>query len=282
MQEQRDAGCAAVSMNDLYFIKLGGSVITDTEKPKTPKREEIARLLNEILSAQAENSFTVVIGHGSGSFGHSVAKQYRVQEGLCHGESKKGAAETRQVARELNSILIETGLHYGMPLMAFSPSSFAVAKGRRLVQGTSKHIDHAISQGFIPVVYGDVVTDLDQGVSIASTEEAFRFLTQEIKPTKIVLGTDVDGVFDSDPTKNPGARLIKEVNGKNIETVLSGAAGAHKIDVTGGMKTKLSILYEMVKATGATGYILNASKPGTVKKVLAGKENEVLCTRVVA
>ena len=268
-------------MNDLYFIKLGGSVITDTEKPKTPKREEIARLLNEINSAQTEKGFSVIVGHGSGSFGHSVAKQYRVQEGLCHDESRKGAALTRQVARELNSIFIETGLHYGMPLMAFSPSSFAVAKGKRLVQGTSKHIDHALSQGFIPVVYGDVVTDMDQGVSIASTEEAFRFLTQDIKPTKIVLGTDVDGVFDSDPTKNPGARLIKEVNGGNVATVLSGTEGAHKIDVTGGMKTKLGILYEMVKMTGATGYIVNAGKPDVVRKVLSGKESEVQCTRVV-
>ena len=61
-----------------YFIKLGGSVITNTEKPYTAKIGTIRRVLNEIKEAKRDKDFNLIIGHGGGSFPHIPAHKYKV------------------------------------------------------------------------------------------------------------------------------------------------------------------------------------------------------------
>ncbi len=263
----------------LYLVKIGGSVITDTNRPQVAKRDEIVRLFREISSARLEGKFNVIIGHGSGSFGHTVAKQYKVNEGMVDETSRRGAALTKIAAMDLNRIVLEVGVGMGIPVFPFSASSFSFAKERMLQDGTVEGIRHALEGGFVPVVHGDVVMDSKLGASIASTEEVFRFLSGRIRPAKIVLGTDVDGVFDKDPTKHKDAKLVHLVNGENYRTVLSSAAGAKKVDVTGGMRSKLELLYGVVHETGATGYIMNAAAHGAMRKVLVG-DPAAVCTVV--
>ncbi|MDE1810736.1 MAG: hypothetical protein KGH66_01710 [Candidatus Micrarchaeota archaeon] len=265
---------------DLVFIKIGGSVITDVTKPSTAKNSEIKRLLKEMWEAKQAKDFDLIIGHGSGSFAHVVGKRYRVNEGLINEESKTGASRTHIAAQKLNLILNEIGLDMGIPLYSFTVSSFSMASAMKLTSGFSSSISTALSKGFIPTVYGDAVLDSAQGVAICSTEEVFRFLSESIRPTKIIMGTDVNGIYDMDPVLNKGAKLISSVDGTNIKKVTSFAGEARKIDVSGGMHTKLSRLYDMVSKTGATGYIANASAPGTIKKLMAGREKEVECTVV--
>ncbi len=269
-------------MAELYMVKIGGGSITDPDKPRTARRDVISRLLEEVYDAQKEKGFNVIIGHGSGSFGHVTAKEYRVNEGLINKDSIRGAILTKVVASELNSIVIDEAVKLGIPVFPFFPSSFALAEGRRLEQGFVSHIADIIARGFIPLVHGDVVVDSKQGISIASTEEVLRFISTRIPVKKIVLATDVDGVYDKDPNKHPDAKLIEKVTPKNIDDVVSGANVAHKVDVTGGMRTKVSILYDIVRAgNGTTGYILNAQTPGALRSLLHGDTN-TKCTEIRA
>lgn len=261
---------------ELIFIKIGGGSITDDSKSNTARKDVITRLLAEIYAAKNENDFDVIIGHGGGSFGHHTAKEYRTNEGFVNERSKKGAALTAKVSRELNNIVTEIGAELDIPVFPFSPSSFALAENKRLVDGTIEPIRQALDKGFIPIVYGDAVIDSKMGVCIASTEEILRFIAIRLKPTKVVVGADVDGVYDKDPSKFPDAKLVRLVTPENIDEVIAGAGGAKKIDVTGGMKTKIGLVYEIVKATGADGYIANVKKDGVLRDVLLGKD--VPCT----
>ncbi len=265
---------------ETYFIKLGGSVLTDTKNENVAKVGEIKRLLNEIKGAMRNKRFSLIIGHGSGSFAHVPARFYRTNEGLVDGNSRRGALITKIAANDLDRIIAFTGSELDMPLFPFSPSSFALSRKGRMVEGSVSNLKSAIDKGFIPLVYGDVMIDSEMGVSIASTEEVLRFLSGHITPSKVILGTDVDGVFESDPKRNPDAALIKKVDSSNIDSVMAGAAGAQKVDVTGGMQTKVRWLYDIAKDTGSVGYIANAGKPGMMKDILLG--DDVDCTVVTA
>jgi isopentenyl phosphate kinase len=67
---------------ELVFVKLGGSLITDKHKEATARMDVIGRLAVEIQRAlQARPDLSLVLGHGSGSFGHVVAERYQVQSG---------------------------------------------------------------------------------------------------------------------------------------------------------------------------------------------------------
>lgn len=264
--------------NNLYMIKIGGGSITDQDRPRTAKREIISRLLQEIKEAKKKKGFKLILGHGGGSFSHITANMYRVQDGLRGSDSVRGALMTKVVASDLNLIVVEEAMKLDMPVFPFFPSSFAIARGKRLTAGFLEHITRALNLGMIPMVYGDIVIDTKQGVSIVSTEEVMRFIASNIPLKRIVLATDVNGVYNKDPHTNPRAKLIREVNQDNIDSVMTNASISHKVDVTGGMRTKIGLLYETVCRANAIGYIANATTPGVIKKLLLGKR--VPCTRI--
>ncbi len=257
-----------------YFVKLGGSIITDTSKPYTARVPLISKLLNKIKKVEGRNSIKVIVGHGGGSFPHVPAHKYRVNEGLVNRLSWKGAALTHHVADELNRIVVSEALKLGLRVFPFSPSSFSLWRSGESPEGYVGQIREALKKGFVPIVYGDVVFDSKKGVSIASTEQVFSFIAKSIRPSRIILTTDVDGVFDKDPKIYPDAKLINVIDSTNIDKVLNGAGGSHKVDVTGGMATKLSLLYCMVKQNDALGIIVNGTKPELFEKALQNKIDE--------
>lgn len=263
---------------ELYLVKIGGSIITDVKKEAVPRVEQIERLLKEIKQAKEEKGFDIILGHGAGSYGHTSAKRYMIHEGLNDPEGRKGTSLTHQAMLDLNKIVAEKAIELGMCPYHFPPSSFAHSENRKIVGGDVESIKIALEKGFMPIVHGDGMMDIAQGVSIASTEEVFRFLSTKLKVSLILLGTDTDGVYDKDPMLNKDAVLIKEINSKNIKEIVMNTGGARKVDVTGGMKTKISLLYEAIKSNNSIGYIANAGKAGVVKSILSSKPTR--CTTV--
>ena len=59
----------------IQLLKLGGSLITDKANAKTPRRETLSRIALEIAAYRryAGADGRLILGHGSGSFGHIPA-----------------------------------------------------------------------------------------------------------------------------------------------------------------------------------------------------------------
>ena len=89
----------------------------------------------------------------------------------------------------------------------------------------------------------------------------------EFKAEQVIFGSDVDGVFTSDP-KLDVAKLIEKVSINNIHADVGNST---VIDVTGGMLGKLSEAKEAVKA-GTIVVFLNAAKAGRVENALKGEK----------
>ena len=267
----------------LYFVKFGGSVITNTKKRSTAKVHEIDRLLKEVDEARTLRGFDVIIGHGSGSFAHVPAKKYKVNEGLKYSNSMKGSVITLKEAANLDNIVVDRAMKLGIPVFPFSAHSFGMFEAGHMSPIFIDGIKAALRQGFIPIVYGDVVIDKNKGVSIASTEEILVGLSKKLKPNKIILGTDVDGVFTKDPRVHKDAKLIRRLDKSNFKMGIAGTGDSvGRANVTGGMQGKLMALYKAISRVGATGYIINAATPGNVKKVLLGEDKKIKCTVVCA
>src|SRR5690348_358386 len=132
---------------ELYFIKLGGSIITDTSSPSTHRWDVIVRLLGEIKKAKQARNFNLLIGHGGGSFGHIVAKEYNVQEGLVNKDSAKGAEKTHGKMHQLNSIVVNAAEELELSPYPFSPSNFAHSSNRMIVGGDLEGIKIAMEKG---------------------------------------------------------------------------------------------------------------------------------------
>ena len=84
----------AMQNRPLIFLKLGGSLITDKQRPRTPRPEVLSRLAGEIGRAlKAQPKISLVLGNGAGSFGHVTAKKYGTRQGVRTEQEWKGFAE---------------------------------------------------------------------------------------------------------------------------------------------------------------------------------------------
>src|SRR5512135_360297 len=93
---------------ELIFLKLGGSVITDKTSPYTVRHEKldalviaIASLLNELPDIQ------LVLGHGSGSYGHSAASRHKTIDGVSGSQAWRGFTEVWYQASLLNRFVMD-------------------------------------------------------------------------------------------------------------------------------------------------------------------------------
>lgn len=234
----------------LVFVKWGGSLITDKTRPETARPEIIRRLAREVRQAQREDeTLRVLLGHGSGSFGHVAARRYRVREGVCGSAGWVGYARTAAAAARLNRIVVDICLEEGLSVVSLPPSASAWCEDGRLVSLATEPHRFLLARRVTPVVYGDVALDRVRGGTIVSTEEVFAFLARHdpgLRPDRILLVGEVDGVFTRDPRQHPDARLIPLLT---PEAALGqqGLGGSHGTDVTGGMAAKVRVMAQLVQ-----------------------------------
>src|SRR5438270_4012722 len=189
------------------FLKLGGSLITDKTRPCSARTAVIHRCAREVADAlQARPDLSLLLGHGSGSFGHFAA----LQSGFGSG-GLQGFAETGAAAARLNRIVVDICLAEGLQVAAFPPSASAVCADGTLIELATQPIEMALNARLVPVVFGDVAFDRTRGESIASTEIVFAFLARHLLPTRIVLAGQVDGVFTADPVSDARAERIARI-----------------------------------------------------------------------
>ena len=115
----------------LLFLKLGGSLITDKDQTSTPRAETIDRLAREIArGVNAQPDLRLILGHGSGSFGHVAARKHGTRQGVNTPEGWRGFVEVWQQARALNEMVLQSMLRDGAKdsrgcAMAFGPGLVA-------------------------------------------------------------------------------------------------------------------------------------------------------------
>lgn len=226
---------------ETVFLKLGGSLLTDKRGEEAPRTDVIARLAREVAQARTEMpDLRLVLGHGSGSFGHVHARRHGTRHGVQTPEQWAGFAATADAAARLNRITVAALLDAGVPAWSIQPSATLRSVDGRIVAGPEAPIEAALARGLVPVIFGDVALDDVRGGTIASTEEIFAWLLPRLCPTRIVLAGEVAGIYTADPLVDPDAALIPVVTPASFATVQSRLAGSHGIDVTGGMASKVA------------------------------------------
>lgn len=259
-------------MNDLVIVKLGGSAITD-KKSGTPKLRPavLKRLAEEI----AKSGKRAIIVHGAGSFGHPLAKKFKLNEGLKEESQKKGFALTQTSVRKLNIKVMDALQNAGINAISLPPGAFVECNGRRISRFDFKSFRRCLEMGFSPVTFGDAVLDSKIGFCICSGDVLAEELAREFKPEKVIFAADVDGIFDRNPGM-PGAKLLGEIKCAEIRRFVERPSGV--ADVTGGMNGKLESIKRIV-AKGTPAIVLNGSKKGRLLSAIRGERT--ICTMIL-
>jgi isopentenyl phosphate kinase len=254
--------------NKPTVLKLGGSVITDKEKPLTPNLKAIERLAAEISRAKVS---PLILVHGGGSFGHPVAERYNIAGGYVDPSQILGFSQTHLAMTLLNSWVMEALISHNIPAVEVHPSSCAVTKAGRIANMELKPLKKMLKLGFVPVLYGDAVLDSEKGFAILSGDQLVSSLAIKLGARCIIMGADVDGLYTADPKADSSAQLISHLTLEELKSLKHKIEGSKATDVTGGMlgkmlEVKLAIEHDIETV------IVNATKPLRVYKALKGEK----------
>jgi isopentenyl phosphate kinase len=230
---------------NLAFLKLGGSLITDKDRTDTPNLPVLAEISREIAAAIKDDpDLDLVIGHGSGSFGHHAAHRYHTRQGVHSLEEWVGFTRVWERARVLNQIVVENLVGAGIPVISFSPSSFLVTRNHEIQNWDTTAIKLSLDHRIVPLLNGDVVLDREIGGTIVSTEELFTSLAETILPDRILLAGIEPGVWRDYQKRDA---IFEHINPEMDAFTNDYSMQSSSIDVTGGMLSKVQGMLQIVR-----------------------------------
>lgn len=271
------------AMTELVFLKLGGSLITDKTRPYTAHLDILNDLAQQIAAALMNiPDLSLVLGHGSGSFGHTAAKEYRTRDGFHstpgqHPETQRteqarywaGFGQVWFQASELNRFVMKALYDAKVPAVALAPVSAVTARDGEISHWDLGPVKAALAAGIVPVVYGDVIFDEIRGGTILSTEDLFEQLARNLHPQRILLAGLEEAVWADYPERKLRVEIITPATFDGIRARVGASNGA---DVTGGMESKVRQMLSLTaEVPGLSAQIFSGEKPGNLLKTLAGK-----------
>ncbi len=277
----------------MIILKLGGSILTDKDSNKSNVNyANLVRIAKEIKDSldTIDLANGLIIIHGAGSFGHPPAKKYKIGESFSedeYPEKRIGFSKTQNCVKKLNTSICDVLIDNGIPCVSIQASSFITTKNKRIDSCNLELLEKYLKEGFVPVIYGDVVLDSELKIAVLSGDQILQYIAKHIKlgsnslgsnslgnnslginSKKVILGTDVDGVYTKNPKTYKDAKHISEFSSlKEIEEFDS----TTNIDVTGGMIGKIKELLELANL-GIESKIINANESEAIFNALNNKE----------
>lgn len=252
-------------------MKLGGSVLTDKARLRTPRRATIRRLAAELATIRQP----LLVVHGAGSYGHILARRHKLNEGGVSASKRVAATRVQQDVKELDGIVVNAFIEAGIAAIPIPPSAVLSLNDGMVVTADLTPFLEFSSMGFTPVTFGDVVRDLRRGVAVCSGDVMMLELARAFRPERAVFATDVDGLFTADPKRRRDASLLEVVRPKDLEGIEFSTAT--RTDVTGSIEGKVRRMFEIAEHVGEC-LIVNGNVKNRVRDALRGRR--VAGTRV--
>lgn len=270
-------------MQKTIILKLGGSIITQKHRDGVfVRRKLLARIAKEIYEVTQKNSeLRLIVIHGAGAAGHQTAKKYHLEKGTGNDPKKiHGALLIREANQKLNLTISKIFTDNDLKTIPVHTQSIITQKDNQVDSFSYTVIESALSAGFIPILYGEMVFDEVLGMSICSGDVIAIYIAKRFSAEKILFASDVNGIYDKDPHLYKNARIIPVAS---LQYLLSNKSvelsGSHHIDVTGGMKNKiLSVVKNRVPKTLKEVVIFNGLKNNAFIKTISGKNEGTTIT----
>jgi glutamate 5-kinase len=126
-----------------------------------------------------------------------------------------------------------------------------------------------LEMGCIPIVNENDAVSTDELTKFGGNDILSAHVANLVGADILVNLSDIDGLYDSDPRKNPNAKFIECV--ENIDDIIGCAGGAGTERGTGGMEAKITAA-KMVTDNGIPMFIMNGRDPKILYDLLDGKQ----------
>ena len=240
----------------MILIKLGGSIITNKEKPLSPRRKTIESLVKSLKRIDEP----MILVHGGGSFGHYWSVKYDMHT-KPRKYNIKGVSIVKNSMIDLNKIILDAMIKSRLNPYCLPPTDFM--KGDKPIPAKVKEIEKISKSGLIPVTFGDALWYGQNKTYILSGDKIMTHLSRILKPRLCIFALNEDGLYSDLKTK----KLIQELKGESPKI------SENKMDVTGGMTRKVEEASKISKM-GMNVFFVNGNKPDRIVKAVKNRKYE--------
>jgi len=257
---------AQIKKNRLV-VKVGTSTLTyDNGNLNLTRIEKLVRVLSDLANSGRE---IVLVTSGAIAVGVSKLKLSERPKQLRMKQAAAGVGQC-ELMHIYDKFFMEYGHITGQILLT---SDDVLVKSRH--DNLVSTFDALLELGVIPIVNANDSVSFDEIESgdskVMGDNDSLSATVCEIcSAGMLIILSDIDGLYDSDPHKNPNARLMNNVDEITPEIIAS-AGGAGSQRGTGGMITKLQAAARMMER-GVEAVIINGDCPDGIYKVLAGEK----------
>ena len=242
-------------------VKVGTSTLAHpTGRLNIQRMEKLCKVLSDLKNMGHE---IILVSSGAIAMGFG---KLNLSERPKDVPTKQASAAVGQC--ELMYIYDKLFTEYNHTVAQLLITAPDIEEGGVRKQNFHNTLARLLELGALPVINeNDTISTEEFGIGDNDTLSAIVAVT--IQADLLILLSDIDGLFDGDPRKNPDAKLI-DTGEKIDEHIISLGGGSGSNLGTGGMATKLRAA-QMATAAGCEMVIANGQSPEVLYDVAAGK-----------
>ncbi|WP_286910407.1 glutamate 5-kinase [Clostridium sp. UBA1652] len=246
-------------------VKVGTSTLTyDNGKINLKRIDKLAMVLADLRNQGKE-----VVLVSSGAIGVGCSKLNLVERPNTIREKQAVAAVGQcELMHIYSKFFGEYGNVVGQVLLTRD-----VVEDEHIRNNVINTFETLLEKGVIPIVNENDTVSIDEIENICNfgdNDNLSAIVAKLIKGDLLIILSDIDGFYDSDPRHNEDSKMIKEIYEVNKE-LEEFAGGAGSSQGTGGMKTKLAAAKVALDA-GVNMILTNGKDPEILFDILEGQD----------
>ena len=244
-------------------IKVGTSTLTDGGKELCLAR--MVDLARQLTAVKATGKQIVLVSSGGIAAGREMLSDPELPHFLPGKQMLAAVGQPRLMA-----VYTQLFSLYKQPIAQVLLTRDDLADRRRYLNARNT-LEALLSYGIIPIV-NENDTIATEEIRFGDNDNLSALIANVLEADLLLLLTDQDGVFTTDPATNPDAELIRLVDTSEIPKALIEAAGGTSNGLgTGGMSSKLSAA-DLARHSGAAVVIANGAAEQVIPRIVLEEE----------
>lgn len=241
-------------------VKVGTSTLAyPTGRMNLRRMESLCRVLSDLKNAGHE---IILVSSGAIAMGFGKLNLPARPKDV---PTKQASAAVGQC--ELMYVYDKLFTEYNHTVAQLLITAPDIADGGTRKDNFHNTLDRLLELGALPVINeNDTISTEEFGIGDNDTLSAVVAAT--VHAQLLVLLSDIDGLYDGDPHKNPNAKRIETVETID-ESILAFGGGSGSGLGTGGMATKLTAA-QIATQAGCEMVIANGAKPELLYDIVSG------------
>jgi len=240
-------------------LKIGSNVLAGEDG--LLNEDNVSNIVEQALALMNDGKRVVLVSSGAGASGAAVVGRLNRRDDINYRQALCSVGQV-ELMMAYRKYFEAGGMHVGQILL--TTENFSDDESKLNIRNT---LFTLIDEDVVPVINENDSVCI-QEISFGDNDNLAALTANLWSADLLVIMSDVDGVFDSSPVDNPGAKLIEEVTDTDAlgEKIVTGGVSSFG---KGGMDSKL----EAAKTVGVYGIpmlLVNGKREDVLADVAAG------------